>query len=85
MLKINRKMKSSQVSQRPSEKDAGGLQHPFFLPAGERPSLRKRYGLCAFGLHFCQSVDLDEENSNLISIFSESLIFNRFRGNNGSN
>ena len=35
-----------------------------------------------FGLKTCIPIDLDEENSNLISVCSESLIFDSFRARN---
>ena len=35
-----------------------------------------------FGLKTRVHIDLDEENSNLMSVFSESLIFDRFRFRN---
>ena len=38
--------------------------------------------LGSFGLKLCQSVDLDEENLDLMSVCSESLIFDRFRFRN---
>ena len=42
-------------------------------------SLENLCWLCSFGLKLCPSVDLDEENSDLMSVSSESLNFGRFR------
>ena len=36
------------------------------------------------GLKLCQHIDLDEENLNLMSVCSESLIFDRFRFRNST-
>ena len=40
--------------------------------------LEKLCWLCSLGLKICQLVDLDDENSNLMSVSSESLILDFF-------
>ena len=53
--------------------------------ADKQNIIEKLGRFCPFGLKICQPVYLDEENLNMMSVSSESLIFDGFGGNNGNN